>query len=63
MKARGEGFERYFERYFGNDGPLNKNKLTEKINNFRFFRSTNEADEVREKIDDLEYKNEALKHR
>ncbi|KAH9643130.1 hypothetical protein HF086_010582 [Spodoptera exigua] len=63
MKARGEGFERYFESYFGNNGPLNKNKLTEKISNLRFFRSTNEADEVREKIDNLEYKNEALKHR
>ncbi|KAJ8708367.1 hypothetical protein PYW07_010492 [Mythimna separata] len=63
MKARGEGFESYFERYFGNNGPLNKNKLTEKISNMRFFRSTNEADEVREKIDNLEYKNEALKHR
>ncbi|KAJ8708722.1 hypothetical protein PYW08_010104 [Mythimna loreyi] len=63
MKARGEGFESYFERYFGNNGPLNKNKLTEKISNLRFFRSTNEADEVREKIDNLEYKNEALKHR
>nr|XP_049706191.1 uncharacterized protein LOC110382727 isoform X1 [Helicoverpa armigera]XP_049706192.1 uncharacterized protein LOC110382727 isoform X2 [Helicoverpa armigera]XP_049706193.1 uncharacterized protein LOC110382727 isoform X3 [Helicoverpa armigera]XP_049706194.1 uncharacterized protein LOC110382727 isoform X4 [Helicoverpa armigera]XP_049706195.1 uncharacterized protein LOC110382727 isoform X5 [Helicoverpa armigera] len=63
MKARGEGFERYFERFFGNNGPLNKNKLTEKIANYRISRSTNEADEVREKIDNLEYKNEALKHR
>ncbi|CAH0598289.1 unnamed protein product [Chrysodeixis includens] len=63
MKIRAEGFERYFERFFGNNGTLNKDKLTEKVNNLRFFRSTNEADEVREKIDGLEYKNEALKHR
>lgn len=63
MKARAEGFERYFESFFGNKGPLNKNKIVEKINNLRFFRSTNDAEEVQAKIDDLNYKNEALKHR
>lgn len=63
MKARAEGFERYFESFFGTNGPLNKNKIVEKINNLRVLRSANEADEVRAKIDDLNYKNEALKHR
>nr|XP_034825791.1 apolipophorins [Maniola hyperantus] len=63
IKARGEGFEKYFENLFGNQGPLNKNKLNEKINKLRFFRSINEADEVRDKVDDLGYKNNALKHR
>ncbi|XP_047539341.1 uncharacterized protein LOC125072709 [Vanessa atalanta] len=63
IKARGEGFERYFENLFGNNGPLSKSKINEKINKLRFFRSTNEADEVRGKIDDLGYKNNALKHR
>lgn len=37
--------------------------MNEQINKLRFLRSTNEADEVREKIDDLGYKNNALKHR
>ncbi|XP_072946200.1 uncharacterized protein Apoltp [Epargyreus clarus] len=63
IKARGEGFERYFERIFGNNGPLNKNKINEKLSKLRVFRSTDEADDVREKIDDLGYKNNALKHR
>ncbi|CAB3225976.1 unnamed protein product [Arctia plantaginis] len=63
MKARAEGFERFFESFFGNNGPLNKNKFKEKLNNLRVFRSANEADQLREKVDDLEYKNEALKHR
>ncbi|XP_045454917.1 apolipophorins [Melitaea cinxia] len=63
IKARGEGFERYFEGLFGNNGPLSKDKVNEKINKLRFLRSTNEADEVREKIDNLGYKNNALKHR
>lgn len=63
MKARTEGFERYFENFFGNNGPLNKDKLTDKLSNIRVFRSANEADQVREKIDNLEYKNEALKHK
>lgn len=63
MKGRGEGFETYFESLFGNNGPLNKNKITDKIQKFRFERSTNEADEIREKIDGLGYKNNAQKHR
>ncbi|CAG9568621.1 unnamed protein product [Danaus chrysippus] len=63
IKARGEGFERYFENLFGNDGPLSKNKINDKISKMRFFRSTNEADDIREKIDDLEFNNNALKHR
>ncbi|XP_075986269.1 apolipoprotein lipid transfer particle [Anticarsia gemmatalis] len=63
MKARVEGFERYFESFFGDNGPLNKNKWAETINNLRVLRNTNEADQVRENIDNLEYKNEALKHR
>lgn len=37
--------------------------MNEQINKLRFFRSTNEADEVRDKVDDLGYKNNALKHR
>lgn len=63
LKGRGEGFERYFESFFGNNGPLSKNKVHEQIEKLRFLRSTNEADELRAKIDDLGYKNEALKHR
>ncbi|XP_049881187.1 uncharacterized protein LOC126377497 [Pectinophora gossypiella] len=63
LKARGEGFETYFESFFGNNGPLSKNKINDHINNLRFFRSLNDADEVRRKTDDLGYKNEALKHR
>lgn len=63
LKARGEGFERYFENYFGNNGPLSKSEISEQINNLRFFRSLNDADDVRGKVDDLGYKNEALKHR
>ncbi|CAH0714994.1 unnamed protein product, partial [Brenthis ino] len=63
IKARGEGFERYFENLFGNNGPLSKNKIKDKINKLRFLRSTNDAEEVQEKIDNLSYKNNALKHR
>ncbi|XP_060807756.1 uncharacterized protein LOC106135284 [Amyelois transitella] len=63
MKARGEGFERYFEQFFGNNGPLSKTKIHEHIDKLRFFRSANDADDIRAKIDDLGYKNEALKHR
>ncbi|XP_053620364.1 uncharacterized protein Apoltp [Plodia interpunctella] len=63
MKARGEGFERYFEAFFGNNGPLSKSKIHEHVDKLRFFRSANDADDVRGKIDDLNYKNEALKHR
>ncbi|CAH2241543.1 jg25523 [Pararge aegeria aegeria] len=63
IKARGEGFEKYFEGLFGNQGVLSKNKVNDRINKLRFFRSTNEADEVRDKVDDLGYKNNALKHR
>ncbi|KAM3962221.1 LOW QUALITY PROTEIN: apolipoprotein lipid transfer particle [Aphomia sociella] len=63
LKARGEGFERYFENFFGDDGPFGKNKLNDYLNKLRVFRSTNEADEMRAKIDDIGYKNEALKHR
>ncbi|XP_052751003.1 uncharacterized protein LOC113509342 [Galleria mellonella] len=63
LKARGEGFETYFEQFFGDNGPLGKTKVNEYINKLRVFRSTNDADEVQAKIDDLGYKNEALKHR
>ncbi|CAK1547731.1 unnamed protein product [Leptosia nina] len=63
IKARGEGFERYIESVFGKNGPLNKNKVVDNISKLRFFRSANEADELREKIDDIGYKNNALKHR
>lgn len=59
IKARGEGFERYLEGLFGKNGPLSKNKVVENISKLRFFRSANEADE----IDDIGYKNNALKHR
>ncbi|KAG7296620.1 hypothetical protein JYU34_020436 [Plutella xylostella] len=66
LKGRGEGFERYFESIFGNDGPLNKNKVNdqvqEQIEKLRFYRSVDDADEVKRKVDDLGYKNEALKH-
>ncbi|XP_026316021.1 uncharacterized protein LOC113227343 [Hyposmocoma kahamanoa] len=62
LKARGEGFERYFESIFGKDGPLSKSKINDQINNIRFLRSLNNADEAKRKIDDLGYKNEALKH-
>lgn len=64
MKARVEGFERYFERYFANNGPLNKNTIMEKINeHIRVFRSLNDTEQAQEKIDHLDYTNEALKHR
>ncbi|XP_022117827.2 uncharacterized protein LOC110995124 [Pieris rapae] len=63
IKARGEGFERYIEGLFGKNGPLNKNKVVENISKLRFFRSANEADQLRDKIDDIGYKNNALKHR
>ncbi|RVE52154.1 hypothetical protein evm_003227, partial [Chilo suppressalis] len=63
VKTRVEGFERYFEQFFGPKGPFNKERVTEHLEKFRFYRSTNEAEELRGKIDDLNYKNEALKHR
>ncbi|KAL4716783.1 hypothetical protein ACJJTC_001939 [Scirpophaga incertulas] len=63
VRGRVEGFERYFEQFFGPKGPLSKEKISEKFEKLRFFRSANEADELRGKIDDLNYKNEALKHR
>ncbi|XP_045507000.1 apolipophorins [Colias croceus] len=63
IKARGEGFERYFESIFGNNGPLNKEKVVDRINKLRVFRSASEADDIRGKIDGLGYKNNALKHR
>ncbi|KAI5644619.1 lipoprotein amino terminal region domain-containing protein [Phthorimaea operculella] len=63
MKGRAEGFETYFENVFGNNGVLSKNNIMDAINNIRNFRSLNDADDVRRKIDDLGYKNEALKHR
>ncbi|XP_068624199.1 uncharacterized protein Apoltp [Battus philenor] len=62
IKARGEGFERYFEAFFGKNGPLSKTEITNKFNKLRILRSPNEADELRGKIDDLGYKNSALKH-
>ncbi|VVC87834.1 unnamed protein product [Leptidea sinapis] len=63
IKARGEGFERYFESIFGTNGPFNKDEAVEKISKKRFFRSVNKADEIQGKIDDIGYKNNALKHR
>ncbi|XP_028158784.1 uncharacterized protein LOC114351683 isoform X6 [Ostrinia furnacalis] len=63
VKGRAEGFERYFEHYFGSKGPLSKERVAEQIEKLRFYRSTDESDELRGKIDDLNYKNEALKHR
>ncbi|XP_041972420.1 uncharacterized protein LOC121728328 [Aricia agestis] len=67
MKGRGEGFETYFEGWFGTNGTLNKNKIAEKITDriskFRFARSANETEDIRAKIDDLGYENNALKHR
>lgn len=63
VRARGEGFETYIEGLFGKNGSLNKNKLVEKFNKYRFFRSADEANEIRDKIDDIDYKNNALKHR
>lgn len=66
VKARGEGFEKYFEQIFGNSGPLSKNKINEelheRLSNIRVFRSANEANEVRDNIDKLGYEDEALKH-
>ncbi|XP_063394239.1 uncharacterized protein LOC134679271 [Cydia fagiglandana] len=62
LKARAEGFERYFENLFGNNGPLSKTKLNDHLQNLRFLRSLTEADDVRGKVDDIPYKNEALKH-
>ncbi|XP_013138334.1 PREDICTED: uncharacterized protein LOC106103192 [Papilio polytes] len=63
IKARGEGFEKYFEAFFGKNGPWSKEEVTSKINKLRIMRSTNEADELKEKVDGLGYKNNALKHR
>jgi hypothetical protein len=63
VKARVEGFERYFEQIFGPKGPLSKANLKEQVDKLRFYRSADEAEELRGKIDDLNYKNEALKHR
>lgn len=63
VKARAEGFERYFEHFFGSKGPLSKERVSEQIDKLRFYRSADETDELRGKIDDLNYKNEALKHR
>lgn len=63
MKARGEGFEKYFEHYFSKDGPFSKNKIIDKINKLREARSLNDTEDIRRRIDDLGYKNEALKHR
>ncbi|GBP16854.1 Apolipophorins [Eumeta japonica] len=62
LRARGEGFERYFEQLFGNDGPLSKNKINERLQSVRLFRSINDADEARGRIDDLGHENEALNH-
>ncbi|KAG6459272.1 hypothetical protein O3G_MSEX011302, partial [Manduca sexta] len=63
MKARAEGFEKYFENYFFNNGPLSKNKIMEKINHLRTLRSLNSTQQARDRIDGLGYENEALKHR
>ncbi|XP_028030625.1 uncharacterized protein LOC114243361 [Bombyx mandarina] len=63
MKARAEGFESYFENYFSRNGPFSKSNIMEKINSMRFARSLNDTEDVRSKIDDLGYENEALKHR
>ncbi|KPJ14886.1 Apolipophorin, partial [Papilio machaon] len=63
IKARGEGFEKYFEAFFGKNGPWSKTEITDKINKIRIMRSTNEAEDLKEKVEGLGYKNNALKHR
>ncbi|XP_073960757.1 apolipophorins-like [Choristoneura fumiferana] len=62
LKGRAEGFERYFENLFGKNGPLSKTKINDKLEALRFIRSLSDADQVKEKVDDIGYKNEALKH-
>ncbi|XP_013168741.1 PREDICTED: uncharacterized protein LOC106118616 [Papilio xuthus] len=63
IKARGEGFEKYFEAFFGKNGPWSKTEITDKINKLRIMRSANEAEDLKEKVDGLGYNNNALKHR
>ncbi|KAI8423694.1 hypothetical protein MSG28_012727, partial [Choristoneura fumiferana] len=39
-----------------------KTKINDKLEALRFIRSLSDADQVKEKVDDIGYKNEALKH-
>ncbi|CAH2058175.1 unnamed protein product, partial [Iphiclides podalirius] len=63
IKARGEGFERYFEAFFGKDAPFDKDDIADRVSKLRVLRSVDEADRLRGKIDGLGYENRALKHR
>ena len=53
MYGRLEGFEHYLESMFGPKGPLNSEKLKEKISKVRFSRSASENEVLKSEIDRL----------
>lgn len=53
MYGRLEGFEHYLESMFGPKGPLNSEKLKEKISNIRFSRSVSDNEVLKSEIDSL----------
>lgn len=53
MYGRLEGFEHYLESMFGPKGPLNSQKLAEKIPKVRWSRSASENEVLESEIDKL----------
>lgn len=64
MNVRGEGFEKYIENVFGQDGSWSRSKIEKKLESWtRFLRSPSDSDNIKSKVDEIDYDNDGLKHR